>query len=158
MILAGRQSAQPQKPLALFLIGMRINNLLAIGKWGPVARAMPRMLAELSRKPEAGLLWYRSFLSGRVVMVLQYWESSEKLFAYAHDRSGEHFPAWAAFNRNLKDNDAVGIFHETYIVTAENAENIYSNMPAFGLGAAIGVAPGKSRAGGVRDPFPKPGA
>jgi len=111
------------------------------------------MRAELARKPEAGLLWLRNFISGRVVMSVQYWESTEKLFAYAHDRDGEHFPAWAAFNRKLKDSRAVGIWHETYSVTPEQAENFYSNMPAFGLGGAIGLAPALARMGGLSDPF-----
>jgi len=96
-IIAGRRQARIDKPLALFLIGMRINKLWGITGWGPVAMAMPRMLAELKNKPEAGLLWHRQYWSGRNVMMLQYWESMEKLFAYAHDRQGEHFPAWAAF-------------------------------------------------------------
>jgi hypothetical protein len=152
-IIPGRQNALPQKPFALFLIGMRINNLLAVNKWLPVALAMPRTQAELRRKPEAGLLGVRNYVSSRVVMSVQYWESAEKLFAYAHDRQGEHFPAWAAFNRRLKDNRAVGIWHETYSVTPEMAENIYSNMPLFGMGAAIGTAPAKARMGGLRDPF-----
>jgi Domain of unknown function (DUF4188) len=155
-IIPGRQTATPQKPLALFLIGMRVNNLLAVPKWGQVFLAMPRMMAELKQKPEAGLLWHRNFISGRTSLMLQYWESHEKLFAYAHDRDGSHFPAWAAFNRKLKDNQAVGIWHETYLVTPETAENIYSNMPAFGLGAALGVAPAKGRMGGMRDPFSGP--
>jgi len=152
-ILAGRQQAHPDKTFALFLIGMRVNNLLAVHRWGPVAMAMPRMQAELARKPEAGMLWQKNFFSGRITLTLQYWQSLEKLFAYAHDRKGEHFPAWAAFNRKLKDNRAVGIWHESYAVTPEQAENIYSNMPAFGLGAAIGVAPALARMGGLRDPF-----
>jgi hypothetical protein len=132
---------------------MRINNLLALRKWLPVAAAMPRMQAELKRKPDAGLLWLRNYISGRVLMSVQYWESMEKLFAYAHDRDGEHFPAWAAFNRKVSGNGAVGIWHETYMVTPENAENIYNNMPAFGLGAAIGVKKAVARMGGLRDPF-----
>ena len=152
-IIAGRQQAHPQKPFALFLIGMRINNLLAVHRWGPVAAAMPRMQAELARKPQAGMLWQKNFFSGRITLTLQYWQSLEQLFAYAHDREGQHFPAWAAFNRKLKDNRAVGIWHESYAVTPEQAENIYSNMPAFGLGAAIGAAPALARMGGLRDPF-----
>jgi hypothetical protein len=152
-LVPGRQEARIEKPLALFLIGMRINNLLAVNRWGPVAMAMSRMLAELTQKPEAGLLWHRTFISGRITMVLQYWESTEKLFAYAHDRDGQHFPAWAAFNRRLKDNKAVGIWHETYPITPDAAENIYSNMPRFGLGAAATLEPAKGRMGGLRDPF-----
>jgi hypothetical protein len=152
-IISGRQQAHPVKPFVLFLIGMRINNIFAVNRWGPVVAAMPRMQAELKRKPDAGLLALRNYISGRVVMSVQYWASAEKLFAYAHDREGEHFPAWAAFNRKIKDNQAVGIWHETYTVTPENAENIYSNMPAFGLGGAIGVGPALTRMGGLRDPF-----
>ena len=152
-IIPGRQQAHPEKPLALFLIGMRINNIFAVNRWGPVAMAMPRMQAELKRRPEAGMLWQKNFFSGRITLTLQYWQSAEKLFAYAHDREGQHFPAWAAFNRKLKDNRAVGIWHESYAITPEAAENIYSNMPAFGLGGAIGVTAAIARMGGLRDPF-----
>ena len=152
-IIPGRQQAHPQNPFVLFLVGMRFNDLLAVNRWLPVVTAMPRMQTELARKPEAGMLWQRNFFSGRVTLCLQYWESAEKLFAYAHDREGEHFPAWAAFNRKLKDNRAVGVWHETYSVMPEQAENIYSNMPAFGLGGAIGLSPARARMGGLRDPF-----
>src|ERR1700753_2407472 len=101
-IIPGRQQAHPQKPFALFLIGMRINNFLAVGNWLPVMRAMPPMQAELLAKPDSGLLWQRNYLSGRCSLTVQYWDSMEKLFAYAHDREGKHFPAWAAYNRRIK--------------------------------------------------------
>ena len=153
-IVRGRQQAHPEKPFALFLIGMRVNRLAAIGQWWPVITAMPRMQAELARNPAAGMLWQRNFWSGRVVMTLQYWDSMEKLFAYAHDRQGQHFPAWGEFNRKVKDNPAVGIWHETYALTPDNCENIYRNMPPFGLGGAIGVVPATARMAGLRDPFP----
>ena len=80
-IVDGRYTARTEKPVILFLIGMRFNNLIAVRKWLPVVRAMPRMLAELSEKPETGLLFYRSYLSGRVILVQQYWESFDKLIA-----------------------------------------------------------------------------
>lgn len=73
IIIPGRRQAHSEKPFALFLIGMRVNRLAAIGQWWPVITAMPRMQAELAKKPQAGLLWQRNFLSGRVVMTLQYW-------------------------------------------------------------------------------------
>ncbi len=155
-IIKGRQQAHPDKPLALFLIGMRVNRLAAVGQWLPVVRAMPPMQRELAQRPEAGMLWQKNFFAGRTTLTLQYWQSMEKLFAYAHDRDGGHFPAWAAFNRRAKDNDAVGIWHETYALTPEACENIYRDMPPFGLGAAIGVAPATARMGGLRDPFSKP--
>jgi hypothetical protein len=153
-IIQGRQQAHPQKPLALFLIGMRINRLAAIGQWWPVITAMPRMQAELARRPEAGMLWQKNFISGRISLALQYWDSLEKLFAYAHDREAEHFPAWTAFNHRARNNDAVGIWHESYALTPEACENIYRDMPAFGLGGAIGTVPATARMGGLRDPFP----
>ena len=76
--------------------------------------------------------------------------------AYAQDRQGEHFPAWARFMRQLARDDAIGIWHETYTLAPENCENIYRNMPAFGLGGAIGVLPATTRMGGLRDPFAGP--
>jgi len=152
-ILKGRHQAHPNKPFALFLIGMRVNKLLAVNRWLPVAKAMTRMQTELARKPDAGLLWQRNFLSGRITLLMQYWESGEKLFAYAHDRQGEHFPAWSEFNRKARDNHAVGIWHETYMLKPEDCENIYRDMPPFGLGGAIGVKPATARMGGLRDPF-----
>jgi len=152
-IIKGRQQAHPEKPFALFLIGMRVNQLWAVHRWRAVARAMTRMQAELARKPDAGLLWQRNFVSGRVTLLVQYWESGEKLFAFAHDRDGTHFPAWSEFNRKARDNHAVGIWHETYLLKPEDCENIYRDMPAFGLGGAIGVTAALSRMGGLRDPF-----
>ena len=154
-IIAGRQQAHPDRPFVLFLIGMRINHLWAIGRWLPVARAMPRMQRELAMTPQAGMLWQKNFFSGRTTLALQYWESAEKLFAYAHDRQGAHFPAWSEFNRKAKDNHAVGIWHETYLLKPEDCENIYRDMPAFGLGGAIGVTQAVARMGGLRDPFPR---
>ena len=152
-IIPGRQQAKPDKPFALFLIGMRVNNLLAVHRWRPVAAAMTRMQSELARKPDTGLLWQRNFFSGRITLLLQYWDSGEKLFAFAHDRAGTHFPAWSEFNRKAKDNYAVGIWHETYLLKPEDSENIYRDMPPFGLGGAMGVSPAATRMGGLRDPF-----
>ena len=61
----GRFTAELDKPVVLFLIGMRINRLRAVGKWLPVARAMPRMLEELERRPGSGLLAHRTYVSWR---------------------------------------------------------------------------------------------
>ena len=45
--------------LVVFLIGMRINKPWRPDLWLPVFSAMPRMLAELSRDPDSGLMGYR---------------------------------------------------------------------------------------------------
>jgi Monooxygenase af470-like len=43
-------------------------------------------------------------------------------------------PAWARFRRNIGDSGDVGIWHETYLISEGQYENIYHNMPPFGLG------------------------
>lgn len=140
-IYNGRYAAKLEGDFVVFAIGMRINRLLLLHKWLPVIRAMPRMLTELFRHPEMGLLHAQTFLSGRTVMVLQYWRSFEQLHTYAHARELHHLPAWAEFNRKVGGNGAVGIFHETYVVRANGYECIYVNMPRFGLAKAGELAP-----------------
>lgn len=104
---------------------------------------MPRMLKELSRDGESGLLGLRGLGGGpRVHGVVQYWESHEKLLAYASAQGREHHPAWTAFNRRPRGaKGAVGIWHETYIVPAGSYESVYVDMPTASLGAAWGVEP-----------------
>jgi hypothetical protein len=150
-IFAGRYAARTDRPLVLFLIGMRFNKLLAVRKWLPIARAMPRMLAELDKHPEAGLLAHRSYISGRIILVQQYWESFEKLLAYAKDPSATHFPAWAAFNRAVGKDGTVGIWHETYLVEPGKYECLYANMPRFGLGAAADLVPAEKGLSAAKD-------
>jgi hypothetical protein len=45
-------------------------------------------------------------------------------------RDAAHLPAWKAFNQS------VGIWQETYLASAGTYENVYVNMPLFGLGKA----------------------
>ena len=54
----------------------------------------------------------------------QYWDSFDKLMAYAHDASAQHFPAWAAFNRAVGRDGTVGIWHETYLIEPGKYETI----------------------------------
>jgi hypothetical protein len=141
----GRQTAALDDEVVVFILGMRINRLRSPGGWLPAFRAMPRMLAELSRDPSLGLLGVQSFWSGRVIGSIQYWRSFEHLTAYARAQDHEHLPAWREFNRLVRDSGAVGVFHETYVVGPGRSETIYANMAPFGLGAAIGVEPTAGR-------------
>jgi hypothetical protein len=144
-ILNGRQTAGLDDEVVVFIIGMRINRFRSPRSWLPAFRAMPRMLAELSRDPSLGLMSAQWFWSGRVVAYVQYWRSFDHLVRYARARDHEHLPAWREFNALVRDNGTVGIFHETYVVGPGRAETLYANMPAFGLGAAIGVGPVATR-------------
>ncbi|WP_329197031.1 MULTISPECIES: DUF4188 domain-containing protein [unclassified Streptomyces] len=140
---SGRVTAAAEGEVVVFLIGMRINRWRAVRHWLPTLVAMPRMLKELARDDDRGLLGLRRLAGGpRLFGVVQYWESREKLLAYASDQDGEHRPAWTAFNRRVRGSrGAVGIWHETYAVPAGSYESIYVDMPPAGLGAAWGVEP-----------------
>ncbi|MFE4496142.1 DUF4188 domain-containing protein [Streptomyces niveus] len=142
-LFEGRTTAGAEGDIVVFLVGMRINNFRALRSWWPVFTAMPRMVRELSRDKGRGLLGVRSLLGfPRVLYVVQYWESKEKLLAYASAQGGEHRPAWTEFNRRVRaGRGKVGFWHETCIVPAGSYESVYVNMPAFGLGAATEVVP-----------------
>jgi hypothetical protein len=145
--LQGRMAAQIDGDFVIFLIGARINRFRDVRGWLPVVRAMPKMLRELAQHPELGLLHAATSLEGlRDVTLVQYWRSFEHLHAYARARESEHLPAWAAYNRLLKNNDSVGIWHETYLVRAGEYEAIYGNMPERGLGKAGRLVPADAAA------------
>ncbi len=147
-VAKGRHSADisGEDSVVLFLIGMRINHLWQVWKWVPIVKAMVTMLAELAKAPDLGLLGRpRTFLSGRVILVQQYWKSFDHLDHYARSPDQAHLPQWRKFNRKVRDNGAVGIFHETYRIREGGAETVYANMPVFGLAAAtVHVPAGRS--------------
>jgi Domain of unknown function (DUF4188) len=144
-VINGRRTAGLDDDVVVFLIGMRINRWRRVRSWLPAFRAMPRMLRELGADPDLGLLRVQSFWAGRVIMAVQYWRSFEQLEAFARSKDHEHLPAWREFNRLVRDNGDVGIFHETYRVGPGTAETFYGNMPPFGLAAAVGVVPVEDR-------------
>jgi len=139
-ILTERVTAELDGEVVVFLIGMRINKFWKIRKWLPVALAMPRMIAELYADPSSGFLGAHAWF-GQPTIMLQYWRSFDHLERYAKDKSREHFPAWAAFNRAIASKGDVGIWHETYRIKPGDYECIYNNMPVFGLAKATKVVP-----------------
>lgn len=129
-------TAEIEGDFVVFLIGFRINKWWKFWKWVPVFMAMPKMLIELGKKPELGLLHARSHFGPRNTVLVQYWESFEKLHAYAVSQDNNHLPAWKNFNQKISNNGDVGIWHETYLVSEGDQESVYANMPPFGLGKA----------------------
>jgi heme-degrading monooxygenase HmoA len=145
--IPGRSTAAAEGDAVVLLIGMRINHFWGVHHWLPVFAAMPRMLRELSRDKSRGLLGY-TLLSGspRTYYVVQYWESKEKLYAYAAAPDMFHRKAWAMMNRKEKKSRRhVGLWHETYIAPEGSYESIYADMPPYGLAAATGVLPIEER-------------
>jgi hypothetical protein len=141
----GRHTAHMTDDFVVFLIGMRVNKLLKIHRWLPVAIAMPKMLRVIDQHPELGCLGYQQWF-GRTTIAVQYWKDFESLDRFARDKDLPHLEPWRAFNRAVRDSGDVGIWHETYCVRAAAQESVYGNMPVFGLAAATGHVPVATRA------------
>jgi hypothetical protein len=137
-VIPGRMTHRYDGELVVFLIGMTINKPWRPDKWWPPFRAMPRMLRELAKAEDSGLLGHRLTFEGRHPTLIQYWSSLDKLYSYATERDAAHWPAWHAFYRHAaKASDAVGIWHETYLT--RYAETIYVNTPELGLAKSTEV-------------------
>jgi hypothetical protein len=78
MIIDRRVSAEIEGDFVVFMIGVRLNKPWK-PSWWPVFSAMPRMLKELSQKPELGLLHYRLHFGFPNSMVIQYWRAIDRL-------------------------------------------------------------------------------
>jgi hypothetical protein len=139
-VVNDRMCAQVDGEAVVFLIGMRFNKIWKIHKWLPVLIAMPKMLMELEKNPDLGLLGYHQWF-GRTIIMVQYWRSVEHLNAYAKSRNNAHLPAWAAFNRAIGKSGDIGVWHETYRIKEGSYETVYVNMPPFGLGKATKSVP-----------------
>jgi len=140
-IFDGRYTVDQKGDFVVFMIGMRVNKLLAFRKWIPVASAMGPMLSTLYRHPEKGFLGGEAFFGWRTILSVQYWRSTEDLERFAHNPSDPHLSAWQAFNKAIGSDGSTGIFHETYRVRAGEYECFYGNMPRFGLAAVADHIP-----------------
>ncbi len=138
----------------VLLIGMRINRFWAVHQWVPMLLAMFRMLHELGRQPERGLRGKVLLTaSPRTYYAVQYWESEEKLYAYATAPDAFHHRVWKIANNKLRKGSMrgnVGLWHEAYVVPEGGYESVYFDMPPFGLAGASGVLPVESRGRSAR--------
>jgi len=125
-----RIAASIEGDFVVFLIGARINRLSKLPKYLWFANTMPKMIKELEGRPESGFLGSERL--GFTTLV-QYWRSMDQLIAYARDRDRTHYPYWVRFNKEIRSNGDIGIWHETYVVRAGEYECIYNNMPLMGL-------------------------
>jgi len=139
-IVSERMTARMDEGFVVFLIGMRVNAWWKPWKWMPVAAAMPRMVQELSAKSELGFLGAESYF-GRTTLMLSDWKSKEHLLEFASAKDRTHLPAWKKFYAAIGTKDDVGVWHETYVVAPGTYENVYVNMPPFGLGAVAPLVP-----------------
>ncbi|MEE1617780.1 DUF4188 domain-containing protein [Brachybacterium sp. J153] len=149
------RTTAPSEGLVVFHIGMTITKPHRPDLWGPVFAAMPRMLRELYATKSAhergegedpGFLGAQTLIGRGGPFVVQYWKSTEHLYAYARQSDREHLPAWKAFNAAARKHPgAVGIWHETFVVPPGGVETFYGNGAEVGLGAMIGTQEVTSR-------------
>jgi hypothetical protein len=129
-VIRRRMTAKIEGDFVVFLIGARINTPWKLGLLVWFLPLMGKMIKELAARPESGFLGVEPM--GLTSMV-QYWRSLDQLIAYARERDSTHFPAWVEFNKRIGSNGDIGIWHETYCVSAGEYECVYNNMPAYGL-------------------------
>ena len=111
-------------------------------RWLPILLLAPRMVRELVADPDSSLLESRTVVGPgiRHVGFVQYWESFDDLWEYAHDGDRLHLDGWREYTGSeARAEGAVGIWHETYLVDADKYETVYDNMPPHGLAASDGT-------------------
>lgn len=134
-----RVAADRDEAFVVFHIGLRVNELRKIHRWLPIFLVAIPMLRELRSEPASGLLGSRTIVGPgiRHIGFVQYWESFESLRAYARAEEHSHFPAWRDYyEQGTRDDAAVGIWHETFLVDSDGFETVYNNMPPHGLAAS----------------------
>ncbi len=135
-------AAERDEGFVVFHIGLRINAFWKVHRWLPVFLLAPRMIRELVLDSESSLLGSRTVVGPgiRNVGFIQYWDSFEALRDYARDSDRLHFPAWENYYEDgTKEDAAVGIWHETFVVDPDGYETVYNNMPPHGLAASDGT-------------------
>ncbi len=137
-IQPGRRTHDRGISLAVFLIGLRINQWYRPDAWLPAVAAMPPMLEELYADRDSGFLGHRMTLAADGPLLVQYWASADDVHRYARDAGRLHRPAWAAFNaRARRAPSAVGVWHELFEVRAGASSSTYVDVPVSGLAAAL---------------------
>lgn len=137
-LIEQKVAADRSEEFVVFHIGVRINALWKVHRWLPIVLIAPRMVRELVSDPESGLLESRTIVGPgiRNLGFIQYWDSFDALREYARDSDHLHLSAWQEYYEDgTKEDAAVGIWHETYVIDPDEYETVYNNMPPHGLGS-----------------------
>jgi hypothetical protein len=132
-IESGRKTVENQRDLVVFLIGARINKWWLLPIALPLLIRMRTMQLELLADPESGLLGIQALGSTS----LMYFRSHDDLIRYAGDSKKTHKPTAKSFFQKIFRNEAIGVWHETFVVPGGNYESLYINMPKFGMGKVL---------------------
>ena len=150
-VRTGRWMATREEPFALFLFGMRLNRLRGLPRylWG--LRVLRRVLRDLEAHPERGLLAGRVYRAGLTLVAVQYWESFDALDTWARDHRLPHRRPWQQYLREALDDDAMGLWHETYLASPGSWEGVYLNLPPWGLAAGVEAVEMQATRGSARE-------
>lgn len=166
MINPGRHTATIEGDVVVFLIGARLHRLRAALQMRRIGAQMTQMQRTLAQHPELGCLHTQNWF-GRTTLAVQYWRDFASLERFAKDKDLPHLEPWREFNRLVRDSQDIGIWHETYELSAGSFEAMYVNMPTFGLAAAGRPEPVNHastaatrlrRSSGVTEPVALPGS
>ena len=151
-IVKGRMTAELDREIVVFLIGMRINKLWKVHQWWPVAMAMPRMIRELSTQPELGFLHAEQWF-GRTTIMVQYWQSFDHLETYAKNRDHVHLPDGPHSIGTLVTMEMLvyGTKPIAYHLSPGSFETFYGNMPPFGMARATRLVEASGRRNSARE-------
>lgn len=137
-VINDRFTTRIDQPFVVFLVGMRVNRFTRFRKWLSVFNAFPKMKQLLDEQPERGFMGGEVFfrLFPLTTIMVSYWRSFNDLERFARQPGDPHAEAWQKFNHEIGYDGSVGVWHETYLVEPGRYENLYGNMPLFGLAKA----------------------
>jgi Domain of unknown function (DUF4188) len=125
-------------PFVMFVTGMRVRRIGALGRWAKLARAMEPMVRELQENSPTGFLHAEGGITLGGVEVVQYWKSFEHLYSYVYGRGTMNLPAWAEFNQCTGDDGAVAMWHETCQIADDAYPGVYEDLTSWG-DTAVGL-------------------
>ncbi|MEQ8674186.1 MAG: DUF4188 domain-containing protein [Aggregatilineales bacterium] len=137
-VFNGRYTAHIEGDFVVFLIGARINSWRKMLKLAWIGEANNAMYRVLEANSDYGYLGGEAFTRNffRESVNITYWRSYEHLERFARNQDDPHLETWRRFNREIANDGSFGIWHETYLVKANNYESVYGNMTRFGLAKA----------------------
>jgi hypothetical protein len=149
-VRTGRWMATRDAPFAVFVFGMRLNRLRGLPRYVWGLRVLRSILRDLDAHPEHGFLAGRVYRAGRTLIAVQYWESFDALDAWARDHRLPHRKPWQQYLREALGDDAMGLWHETYLASPGSWEGVYVNMPPWGFAAGGEVVEMQATRGSAR--------
>jgi len=150
-VRAGRCMARRDEPFATSLFGMRVNRLQGVPRFLGCLWLLRRVLRDLEAHPERGFLAGRVYRTGRTLVAVQYWESFDALDAWARDHRLPHRKPWQQYLREALDDEAMGLWHETFLASPGSWEGVYVNMPPRGLAAGVAAVEMQATKGSARE-------